>query len=511
VVAEAAEVREHEGPYVLAIDMGTSSTRAIVFDSMGQQLPHTESQIPYELSTTPDGGAVLDPEQVRDLTARVIDEALQHARSGRLTIELAAVSCFWHSLIGLDRHGDPVTPIYTLGDTRCRAHASALRSSIDVEAYRQETGVTIHSSYWPAKLRWLQASEPDLVARVERWTSAADYLMRAWLGLDQTAEAMATGTGLLSVVTGDWSESAVDLAQIDRSTLPPIISRRTPAPGLSTEWAERWPELAEIPWFPPVGDGACANVGSGATSNQRMALTVGTTGAVRGIVSAPVGEAFAVPDGLWAYRLDPERLVIGAAISNGGSVPAWISNLTGLEIGDASLGDQLAAEPDAHGLTVLPFLSGERAPLWSDSVSGVIAGVTLTTRPETLMRAGLESVSLRLALLYRLLAPHMAQPHAVVANGGALLGSPAWQRITCDALGAPLTILAPTDETAARGAAVLALEASGLISDLAAAADPVSDRPVLDPDLAAHNRYHVAGERQQRLLDAMLSSGLWAD
>ncbi|MEZ4495475.1 MAG: FGGY-family carbohydrate kinase [Thermomicrobiales bacterium] len=218
-----------------------------------------------------------------------------------------------------------------------------------------------------------------------------------------------------------------------------------------------------------------------------------------------------MPDGLWAYRLDPEQVVIGAAISNGGSVPAWIGKLTGLPIADESLGTLIDAEPDSHGLTMLPFLSGERAPLWSDSLTGVIAGVTLATTPEVLMRAGLEAVALRLALIHRLLAPHLAPGHAVIANGGALLGSPAWQRIACDALGVPLTILASTDETAARGAAVLALEAHNVLERLGSAADPAQDRLVLEPDLTAHGWFEIAGKRQQALLTAMLASGLWSE
>jgi sugar (pentulose or hexulose) kinase len=143
-------------------------------------------------------------------------------------------------------------------------------------------------------------------------------------------------------------------------------------------------------------------------------------------------------------------------------------------------------------------------------VTGVLAGVSLATTPEVLMRAGLEAVSLRLALLYGLLAPHLTAGHAVVANGGALLGSPAWQRMTCDALGVPLTILASTDETAARGAAVLALESHGLIGALDNADDPVAGRPVIEPDLATHQRYRDAAARQQALLTAMQSSGLWS-
>jgi sugar (pentulose or hexulose) kinase len=121
----------------------------------------------------------------------------------------------------------------------------------------------------------------------------------------------------------------------------------------------------------------------------------------------------------------------------------------------------------------------------------------------------MESVSLRLAMLYELLAPRMTAGHMVVANGGALLSSPAWQRITCDALGAPLTILAPTDETAARGAAILALQDHGVLERIEDAFDPTVGRLVLTPDQTAHERYRIAGNRQQRLTAALEDAGFW--
>jgi gluconokinase len=312
-----------EPPYVLAIDMGTSSTRAIVFDRRGRQVQATETQLPYEVITTPDGGVELDPVMLLTYTARAVDGALAKARLLGLTISLVGTACFWHSLIGLDAAMRPVSPVYMWGDTRSRDEAARLRATIDVEAYRQTTGVTIHSSYWPAKLRWLHADEPERCARVSRWTSGADYLMYEWLGVDRTSLPMASGTGLLDITMGAWSEVAVRLAGIDPDTLPPIVGRDEVVSGLRPEWAARWPELAAISWYPSIGDGACANVGSGATGADRMALTLGTSGAVRGIVPAQAGTSFHVPADLWAYRLDREQVVLGAAISNGGNVTAW--------------------------------------------------------------------------------------------------------------------------------------------------------------------------------------------
>ncbi len=184
-----------ESPFVLAIDMGTSSTRALLFDRQGKAVPESETQLPYDVLATPDGGVELDPALVLQRTLACVDGALVAARTAGITISLVAVSCFWHSLLGLDERGRPVTPIYMWGDTRSRFAANVIRGEIDVEQYRQECGVTIHSSYWPAKLRWLRDTAPDDVARVHRWASAADYLAWVWQGADRVCTAMATGTG----------------------------------------------------------------------------------------------------------------------------------------------------------------------------------------------------------------------------------------------------------------------------------------------------------------------------
>ena len=500
---------EAETPYVLAIDIGTSSARALIFDRLGRAIDGCEAQHGYEVIATPDGGVEIDPTMLLHLAARCVDESLQLAGDHQSRIGLVAFSCFWHSLLGLDANGEPVTPIYMWGDTRSRDEVASLRATFDNEEYRQRTGVELHSSYWPAKLRWIRETGPAIWSRVVRWTSAADYFVQVWQGADRMSMLMASGTGMLDISTGHWSAMACDLAGIELEKLPPIVSRDNPVTGLEPDWLERWPALASIPWYPAVGDGACANAGSGAIGPGRIALTLGTSGAVRAILDAPIRTPFVVPDDLWVYRLDERRIVLGAAISNGGNVVAWFADLLGTKIDDDALGAFRDAEADSHGLTVLPFLSGERSPLWSDTVTGIVAGLTLSTDRARIQRAVMESVSLRLALLTAALSPQMDRDPLIIANGGALLGSPVWQRITCDAIGAPLTILAPTEETGARGAAVLALEAYGAIGDFAEAVDPVAGRPTLEPDPGAHARYLEASERQARLMDAIEQAGLW--
>src|SRR5580698_6739538 len=90
---------------------------------------------------------------------------------------------------------------------------------------------------------------------------------------------------------------------------------------LSPGFAARWPQLDGIPWFPALGDGACDNVGSGCTKRDRYALMVGTSGAIRASERA---DSITIPSGLFCYRLDRKRFVLGGALSNGGEVFAWM-------------------------------------------------------------------------------------------------------------------------------------------------------------------------------------------
>ena len=213
-----------------------------------------------------------------------------------------------------------------------------------------------------------------------------------------------------------------------------------------------------------------------------------------------------IPEGLWAYRLDHNRIVLGAAISNGGKVLAWLKEFLKAGYDDDDMVRAMALEPDAHGLTVLPFLAGERSPIWNDRAAAVIAGLTLNTSRADLLRAGMEAVGLRFARLYEALRTVAAKEHEIVASGAAILNSPAWLQITADCLNHPLLAPPPNEEASARGAAIMALLALGTISGLGDIADPVAGAHTLRPGHAAAATYQGA-LRRQSVLEALLFPG----
>jgi gluconokinase len=501
-----------EAPLTLALDLGTSSFRALLFDRLGRAVDGSQEQLRYMLITTPDGGAEADARMLFGLLLDTIDSVLKLAGERGNEIAAVGVSCFWHSLLGLDEAGDPVTPVFFWADTRSARQVAALRTELDQAAAHQRTGTVIHSSYWPAKLRWLKETRPAAFGRVVRWCSFADFATQQIHGQDFTSLPMASGTGMLNIRSAHWDEEMIAAVGIEPSTLPEIVPASTPITTMRVAFAARWPHLAEIPWFPGIGDGACANVGCGAITSERIALTVGTSAAIRVIIDRPIGQAFEIPSDVWAYRVDKQRVVFGGALSNGGNVVSWLRGISGEDPTEESMSEAGAIAPDSHGLTVLPFLAGERSPIWNDRATGVIAGLTLSTGEVELLRACMEAVAIRLSLIYRSIVPLVEPDHQIVLNGAAVLHSPVWMQIIADALGHPVTPLPPEEESSARGGALSAMVSAGIISDLGTTLDPAEGCEAIAPIPANAPAYAAARDRQLTLESLLLpDGGVWSD
>jgi gluconokinase len=430
----------------------------------------------------------LDHERTAELDADALVDRVASALDGAGTrgVTAVAITTMWHCLLGLDGRGRPVTPVYSYADARSAPYAAELRDRLDEAAIHARTGCRLHSSYWPAKLAWLRATDPGTFDRVRTWVSPGEYVQRRLLGEAAPSVSMASGTGLLDQSACDWDRELAAELGVD-GALPAIDDE--PRSGLD---GDRWPALRDVPWFPAWGDGACSNLGAGCDTRERAALMVGTSGALRVLERA---EAPSPPPALWCYRADAQRILLGGSLSDGGSVVAWLRRLAQLPEPAEAERAIAAMEPDAHGLTVLPLLSGERGPGWSDRAGATIAGLTTATTPVELLRAGLEAVALQFAQI----DADLPGRQTVVATGGGLVNSPAWTQIMADALGRPVAHSAVA-EGSSRGAAVLALEALGGQAGEA----PVGE--TFEPDPAATEAYRAALERQQALYDAVVTS-----
>jgi gluconokinase len=405
--------------------------------------------------STSDGGAELDPEELTQIAVDCLDELHRQVNGAGLRIAAVAGSAFWHSFLGVDEKGTPTLPILHLLDTRSAGHVSRVPNT------HARTGCVPHASYWPAKLLWLAENRAAEFKATRWWLSFPEYLFQKLFGHAGVSTSMASGTGLWNQNANDYDQEALAALPIRRDQLADPSTMDQPEQELLPEYRSMWPAFEGAVWFPALGDGACGNLGSGCITPDRFALMVGTTGAMRVVLECPRVEIAA---GLWCYRVDRKRFVMGGALSNGGDVYAWMKRTLALPKDvEARLE---AAVPGTHGLTLLPFFSGERTPYWRADLRGVIAGLNLSTEPLDILRAALESVALRFREILTILTSRVQRPSEVVASGGALLHSPAWTQMMADALGR--SVVACTEqEASSRGAALWALERTGAISNLA--------------------------------------------
>ncbi len=492
--------QSHTQPYILALDIGTSSVRALLFDSSGAAVPNVLAQHSYALNTSSDGEVSVDADMLVDLVAQSIDEVLAAAGPLASQIKAVATDTFWHTLLGVDASGRPLMPLLTWEDTRPASAAAELRTQLDEDAIHKRNGVRIHASYWPAKLRWLSRELSEQFQRTAQWLSFGEYLHRRFLGRSVCSLSMASGTGMLVTRACAWDLHLQEILGVRDEQLPLLGDLHDSITGLKPEFASRWPDLQDIPWFPSVGDGAAANVGSGCATEENWAITIGTSSAIRVIVSPDV-----IPTkGLWLYLLDRKRGLLGGALSEGGNIFAWLAST--LQLPPLTEAESLVAAlpPDGHGLTILPMLSGERSPGWHSDACMTITGINSHTSPIMLLRASLESLAFQLAEVYNQLNTALEKLEiapTLIGSGGAMLSSKTLQDIVADTLNAPLYPLLER-EASARGVALLALEALGIIHDSAHV--PVElEAPVL-PDETHHAIYENAANRQQKLYHTLL-------
>ncbi len=477
-------------PLVLTLDVGTSAVRLLCFDARARQIIGIESRQPIDVVSDAHGAAEVDIKKLSLQCDAVIDAVIGQLGPHVQFVTAFGVDTMATTMVGIAPDGSAVGPLRTYADTQSDREAHQLRQQFAESDYHFATGCLLRPNYWPARVRWLQTQRPHEWQTASMWMTLGEYLEWSWLGIRRVTPSIAAWTGLLDRTTLDWHTEWLAAVDMPYSALAPVIDVDVPHIGLLPKWAQRWPALAHIQWFAAVGDGAVANVGSGCGNPHDLALTVGTTGAMRiAIPGTPPP-----PPGLWCYRIDRQLALVGGATSEGGNIYQWMRDT--LQFGsqtDSDIEAQLAAyTPDSHGLTILPLWAGERSPGWAGEARATIHGMHLGTKPIDMLRAAFESMALRFGQI----AASLPTSERVIASGGALLRSPTWLQICADVLGRPVTASAVVEATA-RGVALLMLRNLGVIRTLDAIAAPLGE--TYQPDMIAHLVYQRAAQRQQTL------------
>ena len=457
---------------VIGVDVGTTATKAVAFDAAGREVASAE--VGYPLLEPAAGRAEQDPRAVLEGAMRAISEAVAGARDRGAGVAGLSLSSAMHALIALDAHDHPLTRLVTWGDTRAQPQAARLRR--EHPDLHDRTGTPLHSMAPLAKLVWFAEEDPQTFAAARRWVGVKELIVNRLTGTWALDHSTASGTGLFNLHALDWDEEALATAGIGPDLLAPLVPATTRL-ALRPDEAEQLGLDPDTPVVIGAADGTSANLGVGAIAPGVAACSIGTSGALRLTVERPAVDR---AHSLFCYALTPGRWIVGGAISNGGVVLRWAGAALAPDLGEhpeeALLA--LAAEVPAgsEGLIMLPYLLGERAPLWSEPTPAAYVGLARHHGRGHLVRAALEGVCQQLRLVLDSIRDAGNEVTEVRATGG-FARSALWRQMLADVLDAPVGFAA-SEEGSARGAALLGLQAL----ELAEAIDAAPPAQVIEPD-----------------------------
>ncbi len=516
--------------YILALDIGTSSVRAALYDFKGDVLPETMVKNDRTLKATEDGGAEINALEAFAQIETAIDDVLKKSAKIKGEISHVAASSFWHSLVGVDANGKPTTSVYGWADTRSTRYVADLRKKFDEQKVHNRTGARFHTSFWTAKLLWLRKDYAKIFEKTDKWLSFSDF---AWSKLIVTPSAvesalngkdsdagrarygsrddrvtqidgvtsvsMASATGIFNLRTNDWDAELLKFLKIKPANLPAIVAEDSQTFQLNSKYQKRWARLKDSKWLTAIGDGAANNIGAGCVEKSKAALMIGTSGAMRVAFAGKVPKK--IPSGLWCYRIDRKRIIIGGALSDGGGLYRWLKDNFRLKDDDNKTEIEIEKRiPDAHGLTFLPFLAGERGTGYHETAHGAILGLKSATDTIDIVMSALESVAYRFAEIYDQLND-VAEIKEIIASGGALRESPVWTQIIADVLAANLS-LPDVREASSRGAVLLALESLGKIESIEKQKTPKGKKFTFDKK--RHAIYRKARTRHEKFYEMII-------
>jgi gluconokinase len=472
--AARVRLREAVEPYVLAIDIGSTASRGDVFDASGRPLKGGRVKVPHHFTSQLDGTSEIDPDAVVAEVEQIITAFANHPVAER--IGAVALDTFASSLVGVGEDRKAKTPCFTYADSRCAQQVLRLRSELDELEVQQRTGCRLHTSYLAPRLRWLHETAPETFAAVRHWMSLGEYVYLRLLGVTAAGTSTAAWTGLLDRRTGDWDVELLNACQISPNLLSEICDPDRPIRDVAAAVGRRWPALAGALWFPVVADGFSSNVGVGAVDESTMAVAAATSGAMRVLVT---GVPDNLPAGLWCYRVDASRSLLGGAVNDVGRAVSWLASTVQIAP-ELNLDDLLLAPPELGIPLVLPFFTGERSTGWAAEARAVFSGVSAGTTGAMLFRGTMESIALSYARIAAQLHDVAGETKQILASGRVTQDVPALLQVMADVLQTPV-IPIMMKRTTLRGTALIALEvlAPGVVRAEPTSGDvrsPIEDR-----------------------------------
>ncbi|MGB6177975.1 gluconokinase [Carnobacterium sp.] len=447
--------------YVIGVDIGTTSTKAVLFKQNGEAV--ATSYEAYPLFRDTPAMAEQNPDSLFQAVLKSIKLVMKKAAICPDRILCVSFSSAMHSLIAMDENDKPLTRSITWADNRAAEYAEKLKKAEGLSIYHR-TGTPIHPMSPLTKLIWLREEHAELFNKAKKFIGIKEYIFFQLFGRYMIDYSVASSTGLFNIRDFKWDDSALTIAKITENGLSELVSPTEKLIGMVPKYATQMGLLPETPFVIGGSDGCLSNLGVGAVKPGEAVVTIGTSGAIRMVTKEP----FTDPEGkTFCYVLDEQHWVIGGAVNNGGNILEWASKTyLSKELSSYSrYMDELKKVPAGSlGLFFHPYLNGERAPLWNAEASGSFFGINMMHRPEHFMRAVVEGISFNLYAVLMDLSKLAGPPKRITATGG-FSRSPVWRQLLSDVFDYPLEF-PESIESSCLGAAVIGLKSMNVMNEI---------------------------------------------
>ncbi|MGM0778930.1 MAG: gluconokinase [Bacillota bacterium] len=478
--------------YMLGIDIGTTSTKAVLFSEKGDVIQ--QENIGYPLYTPDISTAEQDPDEIFSAVVQTIANIMKNHHDKKLSF--VSFSSAMHSVIAMDENDLALTPVITWADNRSEAWARKIKKDWNGHEVYKRTGTPIHPMSPLSKITWLVKERPEIASRTKKYIGIKEYIFKKLFDEYAVDYSLASCMGMMNLKTLDWDEEALAIAGINRSQLSNLVPTTKIFQNCHPILAKQMGIDPKTPFVIGASDGVLSNLGVNAIRKGEIAITIGTSGAIRTIIDKPQTDE---KGRIFCYALTENHWVIGGPVNNGGMVLRWIRDeFASSEIETAKrLGidpyevlTKIAerVRPGADGLLFHPYLAGERAPLWNPDVRGSFFGLTMSHKKEHMIRAALEGVIYNLYTVYLALVECMDGPVTRIQATGGFARSEVWRQMMSDIFESEV-VIPESYESSCLGACILGLYATGKIDSFDAVSDMVGDTYKHTPKEEAAREY----------------------
>ncbi|MBA2174884.1 gluconokinase [Halobacillus locisalis] len=478
--------------YMMGVDIGTTSTKAVLFSEQGEVVAN--ENIGYPLHTPDISTAEQDPEEIfQAVLTAMTNVAREHQDK---TISFVSFSSAMHSLIAMDEDDQPLTPCITWADNRSEAWSQKIKEEWNGHDVYRRTGTPIHPMSPLSKITWLVRGESGIDSKTKKYIGIKEFVFHRFFGEYVVDHSIASAMGMMDLEKLDWDSEALSIASISRDKLSELVSTTKTFTGCDAALADQIGLDPETPFVIGASDGVLSNLGVNAIKEGEIAVTIGTSGAIRTIIQKPQTDE---KGRTFCYALTEDHWVIGGPVNNGGMILRWIrdefasaemetANRLGIDPYEVLTKIAEGVRPGSDGLIFHPYLAGERAPLWNPDVRGSFFGLTMTHKKEHMIRAALEGVIYNLYTVFLALTECMESPVTRIQATGGFARSEVWRQMMSDIFESDV-VVPESYESSCLGACILGLYATGKVDSFDVASDMIGSTYKHSPNEEATKEY----------------------